>query len=451
MLQAVKIRALAHLLRNGRAVDLALFGAFPARAVAGRIAVKRGSSRPASARTLPAAADVGGYGACVLWLHAWLIGVPVVACRAGLKDWPDKRIAWNEYCLRPASWRSRRNQLALTIRICMWPVRAGGAMEGMAMAENEPSIASGSGTLVADRVGDVLDGVANNLDKDRFESIIASITRAGHWSLLVVAVIGFLSQLLAAWLGSGTAILWGLAWLVALPLLQYTAVQFLDATRTLVDNNRSSLGSNAFLRSYALVALIAGITALIAAFAWGIEAGSLRVFGFPLVVAALSLGTVWLALNPELLNIRIDRSSRGGEEALGLLSFFVKAGVRLVPIFYGVTLLVSAVLGVLGLLGMIGDSRIEILAAVNRAEQTVPVILWAVLSPFLAYVSFVVYYLAIDLMRAILAIPNMSGGNRRGGSRAGKKTASKRTASKKKAAASTGSSGGTETTAGDAT
>ncbi len=88
MLLAVKIWALAHLLMNGRAVDLALFGAFLAWAVADRIAVKRRSSRPASAPTVPATAFndaavvVGGlaiYVAFVLWLHTWLIGVPVVA------------------------------------------------------------------------------------------------------------------------------------------------------------------------------------------------------------------------------------------------------------------------------------------------------------------------------------------------------------------------------------
>lgn len=88
MLLAVKIWALAHLLMNGRAVDLALFGAFLVWAVADRIAVKRRSSRPASTPTLPVAAYndavaiVAGlaiYVAFVLWLHTWLIGVPVVA------------------------------------------------------------------------------------------------------------------------------------------------------------------------------------------------------------------------------------------------------------------------------------------------------------------------------------------------------------------------------------
>lgn len=88
---------------------------------------------------------------------------------------------------------------------------------------------------------------------------------------------------------------------------------------------------------------------------------------------------------------------------------------------------------------MMGDTRFKILVTVDRAGQTVPLILWAVLAPFLAYVSFVVYYLAIDLMRAIIAIPNaMSGSSRSGGSRAGKKTARKKRQSPPPAAAPRG-------------
>ncbi len=87
MLLAVKIWALAHLLMNGRVVDLVLFGAFLAWAIADRIAVKRRITRPAAAPTLPrtavndviaVAVGLGVYAAFVLELHAWLIGVPVV-------------------------------------------------------------------------------------------------------------------------------------------------------------------------------------------------------------------------------------------------------------------------------------------------------------------------------------------------------------------------------------
>lgn len=86
MLVAVKLWALAHLLSNGTVADVVLFGAFLAWAVADRISLKRRVPRPNPA--LPragwndAAAVAGGlalYLAFVFWLHAALIGIPVVA------------------------------------------------------------------------------------------------------------------------------------------------------------------------------------------------------------------------------------------------------------------------------------------------------------------------------------------------------------------------------------
>lgn len=86
MLVAVKLWALAHLLANGTAADLLLFGGFLAWAVADRISLKRRAAAglthavpalPAS-RWNDAVALVGGlalYLVFVFWAHAWLFGV----------------------------------------------------------------------------------------------------------------------------------------------------------------------------------------------------------------------------------------------------------------------------------------------------------------------------------------------------------------------------------------
>ncbi|MDX1610001.1 MAG: hypothetical protein R3225_07770 [Halofilum sp. (in: g-proteobacteria)] len=294
-----------------------------------------------------------------------------------------------------------------------------------------------SSTLVADRVGELIDSVPGVLKAQRFDDIVDRVTTAGHWSLLLVAVLGLVIELIAAMAGNGSAVLWGVGWLVALPLLQYTAVQFLGATRSLVTSNRTTLGSEAFLRCYALVALVVAILALVGAIGWGLDAGSFQIFLFGLALTALALATAWLALNPDLLSIRVDRQSTAGEDALGVLSFFVKTGVRLVPIFYGVTLIVGAVQAVIILLGMIGDSQAELINAVMRAELSAPILLWAALSPFLAYIAFIFYFLVIDLMRGILSIPGAMAGDRPGsartnaGSSAGRKTSSKKSSAKK--------------------
>ena len=84
-LLATKLWATAHLLANGTLVDVLLFGAFLAWAVADRISVKRRSV--AETHDAPAAparpvndliALVGGlasYVVIVFWAHRWLIGV----------------------------------------------------------------------------------------------------------------------------------------------------------------------------------------------------------------------------------------------------------------------------------------------------------------------------------------------------------------------------------------
>lgn len=279
------------------------------------------------------------------------------------------------------------------------------------MAMNQLQALGRWSTFVADRVGDLLERVPALLKGERYERIVDGVTVAGHWGLLAVAVLGLVIELIAATGRGGSAILWGVGWLVVLPLLQYTALQFLGATRSMVTSNSTTLGSQAFLRCYALVALVAAIVTLIYAIVRSVDSASVQAFLFGLAFTALWLATAWLALNPSLLGIRINTQSSAGEEAIGVLSFFVKSAVRIVPIFYGVTMVVAAIHAIIVLLGMIGDSQSELIFAVGRAELSAPIVMLAALSPFLAYIGFVFYFLVIDLMRSVLAIPsNLRGG-----------------------------------------
>jgi uncharacterized membrane protein len=86
MLVAVKLWAVSHLLANGTLADILLFGGFLVWAVVDRISV--GRREPPPPPGLPpgalndAIAVVGGlalYVAFILWLHAWLFGMPLVA------------------------------------------------------------------------------------------------------------------------------------------------------------------------------------------------------------------------------------------------------------------------------------------------------------------------------------------------------------------------------------
>lgn len=87
MYAGIKVWAFAHLLSNGRAADVILFGAFLVWAIAGFIAARKrdraaGTTYPAGdeLRTvLTVIAGVGAWAVLVSGLHLWLIGVPPFA------------------------------------------------------------------------------------------------------------------------------------------------------------------------------------------------------------------------------------------------------------------------------------------------------------------------------------------------------------------------------------
>jgi len=84
MIVGIKVWAFAHLLSNGRLVDVLLFGAFLAWAVADYIAARKrdraaGTVYPAGDElltVLTVVTGIGVWGALVSGLHLWLIGVP---------------------------------------------------------------------------------------------------------------------------------------------------------------------------------------------------------------------------------------------------------------------------------------------------------------------------------------------------------------------------------------
>jgi uncharacterized membrane protein len=84
MLAGVKLWAFAHLLSNGRVVDVVLFGTFLAWAVVDFICARRRDraaavvypAGTASRTAITLTAGVAAWAALVFGLHLWLIGVP---------------------------------------------------------------------------------------------------------------------------------------------------------------------------------------------------------------------------------------------------------------------------------------------------------------------------------------------------------------------------------------
>jgi uncharacterized membrane protein len=86
MLAATQLWAVSHLLANGMLADVLLFGAFLVWAVLDRASMTHRTQRAIPHLAPPEANDLlvvaGGlalYAGFVLWLHGWLIGVPLLA------------------------------------------------------------------------------------------------------------------------------------------------------------------------------------------------------------------------------------------------------------------------------------------------------------------------------------------------------------------------------------
>jgi hypothetical protein len=123
--------------------------------------------------------------------------------------------------------------------------------------------------------------------------------------------------------------------------------------------------------------------------------------------------------------LTVTAEATAGEEAIGILSFLVKLGVRAVPVVFGVGVLWGAALLVYAILLLtvpaVGGSGIlnlgpgvlgrEIFAALSLspaqlAAATAAMLLGlAAACPLLAYLGFLVCHVGIELIRALLAIP----------------------------------------------
>jgi len=231
------------------------------------------------------------------------------------------------------------------------------------------------------------------------------LSKIGHYGLIFAAFLGFLFSLIVAIrLNSFFAFLYGLAWIVIVFVVQYTAHRFSKAGDTLIKNNPSSLASKAFLDCLGFLTMIAGVIILIAAILWTIRGAGVRQLFVGIGLFIMFEFFVIIAFNPKTINMEIVKTSTAGQEALGIIVFFLKGLLRLVPIFFGVGILVGIVLLFIDFIGVFGNS-FRVTSAWEHAPSSAMIILVATLLPFVSFILFVLYYLAIDIIRAILSIP----------------------------------------------
>jgi hypothetical protein len=231
------------------------------------------------------------------------------------------------------------------------------------------------------------------------------ILKFGHYGMIAAAGLGFIFALVVAIrLDSFSAFLYGLAWIVLVFVVQYTAVRFSTAGVKLVENNPASLSSKAFLDCFGFLAFIAGFIVLVVSIIWTIRGAGLSNLFIGLGIFVLLEFLALVAFHPETASTKIVKETSAGQEALGIIVFYLKGVMRLIPIIFGIGILVATVLLFIDFIGVFGD-RVRVESAwANGIGQAWQILLIGLL-PFLSYLFFLLYYLAVDVVRSILAVP----------------------------------------------
>jgi hypothetical protein len=290
------------------------------------------------------------------------------------------------------------------------------------IAEMKSQPASGShlpprmprSTVLAEMVGKLLGLVAGVLNPSFVERSLAWARSVGHYAVLGGASLTLLYAIYAAIKTNSFAVfLAGLGMIAALSVAQFAATRFLDAADNAIANTPSRVSSRAFLECSGLLVLLFGVALLVGGVIAAIQLSSFAALLPSLLGTAALVYFGAVALHPGLVNVAtVDGSA--GEEAIGLLSFFFKAGLKLVPLFFGL-LAVGGCLAIAASFFPAGQNLANVIGSITSGLPLpvntsgglggATVVLFACLLPLICYFIFLLEYLFLDVLRAVLCVP----------------------------------------------
>jgi hypothetical protein len=222
------------------------------------------------------------------------------------------------------------------------------------------------------------------------------------YAAMVVLLV--VEAVLAVRLKQPSVMLEAAAWILALAVLQYAAVRFLGALERLNRATPARMNSTAFLDCFALLGIVAGLGALVVLSVEAVGQGQLSLL-MPAVVAFIFCQyAAIIALNPETLHVTISADAKAGEEALGLFAFLVKIGMRLVPVCFGLGVIWGTFELLYATFLVLADAP-GLSSPQSAIRPLANFVLWFAASPVAMYCLFLLGYLAIDCVGALLALP----------------------------------------------
>jgi hypothetical protein len=227
---------------------------------------------------------------------------------------------------------------------------------------------------------------------------------AGHYGLYaVILTVLFLFGVMGVKHDSLDAALAGLGLALLLLVLQYTAARCIPTIKNLSRASAASLSSGWFLDCTALLAMTAGLSALVA-----LDIDAIRFKNYAGVLIGLTCFVTcefagFLALNPGMMAVSIVPGAPASDEALGVFGFLLRLGLRIVPVVFGIGVVSTLALLLYDGYGLLADKP-ALAEGLPHGAVVLQAMGFAAL-PLAAYLVYLVCHLILDVLRAVLALP----------------------------------------------
>lgn len=250
----------------------------------------------------------------------------------------------------------------------------------------------------------VIDWARNTIPRELFNVPARFLARVGYISLLAAAPVGLVFGITAGVKEEKFSFaLYGLAFVFLMLIVQYAACKLLAAGEALTLSSPTVMESDAFLRCVTLISKVTGIVALVAMTVLAIDIKEWSVFWTGVGIFMLCEALSFIALHPVLASTSVVQDPPVGEEAIGIVSFFVKAAMRLVPIIFGLAAFATLVMLVVATVQLFRDK-----SDWENGLSLAKTLTYTALIPLMTYVGFALYCLGVEVLRAILCIKGIA-------------------------------------------
>lgn len=260
--------------------------------------------------------------------------------------------------------------------------------------------------LLEEFIGNLLESVKKILSLKLFETLKEWLIILGDYGLYLASVLVIIIGLIASIrMESFKSFLYGIGFAIAFIIIQFISSKFNNINEDLIKNNETYMTSSGFTEAIGIFALIIGIVYLFVDLYLAIKIPKFLPFvqgiGIFIVFSLISL----ISFNPSLISVKSVKKNSAGEEAIGILGFFIKLYLKLIPFIYGVGIIYLIIMLIVHSTGMFGKGY-EIFISWAKVFGDMSKLVVMGLLPFIAYLFFVLNFLIIDIIKSILLIPD---------------------------------------------